>query len=112
MTFVTLAMLVVGGARGLSGAVVGVVVVRFVTELLRRAEDGVHLNGVGLALPAGSQAVALAIVLLVILIFRPDGLLGDYELTWRYAPWATWRRARKAFMRPGTAATSITEAKR
>jgi len=82
MTFVTLAMLVVGGTRSLSGAVVGVVVVRVVTELLRRAEDGVHFDGVSFALPAGSQAVALAIVLLAILIFRPDGLLGDYELTW------------------------------
>jgi branched-chain amino acid transport system permease protein len=82
MTFVTLAMLVVGGMRSLSGAVVGVVLIRAATEFLRRAEDGFQLQGINLALPAGSQAVALAIVLLAILIFRPDGLLGDYELNW------------------------------
>ena len=35
MTFVTLAMLVVGGIGSLSGAVVGVVVVTFVVEFLR-----------------------------------------------------------------------------
>jgi branched-chain amino acid transport system permease protein len=82
MTFVTLAMLVVGGMRSLSGAVVGVILVRAVTEALRRAEDGFSVHGVNFSLPAGSQAVALAIVLLVILILRPDGLLGDHELTW------------------------------
>jgi branched-chain amino acid transport system permease protein len=82
MTFVTLAMLVVGGMRTLSGAVIGVVLIRTTTEVLRRAEDGFHVHGVNLALPAGSQAVALAVVLLIILIFRPDGLLGDRELAW------------------------------
>jgi branched-chain amino acid transport system permease protein len=56
--------------------------VRAVTEALRRAEDGFSVHGVNFALPAGSQAVALAIVLLVILILRPDGLLGDHESTW------------------------------
>jgi branched-chain amino acid transport system permease protein len=84
MTFVTLAMLVVGGMRSLSGAVIGVILVRAVTEALRRAEDGFSIHSVNLALPAGSQAVALAIVLLAILIFRPDGLLGDYELAWPF----------------------------
>lgn len=83
MTFVTLAMLIVGGMRSVSGAVIGVVVVRAATEVLRRAEDGFHIHGVSVALPAGSEAVALAVILLAILIFRSEGLLGDHELTWR-----------------------------
>jgi branched-chain amino acid transport system permease protein len=113
MTFVTLAMLVVGGMRSLSGAVVGVVVVRAVTELLRRAEDGFHINGVSLSLPAGSQAVALAIVLLAILIFRPAGLLGDYELTWPFGERANrpHSRALKSSSQSDAASVSLIQAK-
>jgi branched-chain amino acid transport system permease protein len=112
MTFVTLAMLVVGGMRSLSGAVVGVVVVRAVTELLRRAEDGFHVDGLSLSLPAGTQAVALAIVLLAILIFRPDGLLGDYELSWPFSEHANWPHAhsRKISAQSDAGIASVTQA--
>ncbi|BCP52223.1 branched-chain amino acid ABC transporter permease [Kaistia sp. 32K] len=82
MTFLTLAMLVVGGLRSVTGAVVGVVLVRLVTELLRLLEDGVGIGGHVLVFPPGSQQAALAIVLLVILLFRPEGLYGSRELTW------------------------------
>ncbi len=80
MTFVTLAMLVVGGIGSLSGAVVGVVVVTFVVEFLRTLEHGLPVGGVTLLLPSGSQEIGLGVVMTLILILRPAGLTGGREL--------------------------------
>jgi branched-chain amino acid transport system permease protein len=80
MTFVTLAMLVVGGIGSLSGAVVGVVVVTFVVEFLRTLEHGVALGATTFALPSGSQEIGLGVVMALILILRPTGLTRGREL--------------------------------
>ena len=51
LTFITLAMLVIGGATSLWGAVVGAVVVSAMDSFLAEAENGVHLFGRSLDLP-------------------------------------------------------------
>ncbi len=76
-TFLTLAMWVVGGFRSLSGAVIGVVALKAVAELFRSLEDGITLWGTEFAARPGLQEVALALIMLGILLFRPDGLLGN-----------------------------------
>lgn len=85
LTFITLAMLVIGGMRSLAGAVVGVVVVTTVVDVFRRIEAGIDLWSVELSLPAGTQEVVLAVVMLVVLVFRPRGLTGGRELVWPFA---------------------------
>ncbi len=80
-TFVALSMLVVGGINSLSGAVVGVVTISTIIQLLRWMERGVPVGGTTLAIPAGSQEIAIGIVMIVILIFRPAGIMGNRELT-------------------------------
>src|SRR6266545_1077716 len=52
LTFITLAMLVIGGATSLWGAVVGAVAVSAVDSFLAEAENGVHVVGASLDLPA------------------------------------------------------------
>lgn len=79
LTFVTLTMLVAGGMRSLTGACLGVAVIALVSELFRAIERGVSLGGVTISAPPGLQEIALALILLAILILRPEGLLGDYE---------------------------------
>lgn len=79
-TFLTLAMLVVGGISSLAGAVVGTIVVAALAELFRQLEEGTTIASVTITLPNGSQQIVLAILLLVILIFRPNGLMGGKEL--------------------------------
>lgn len=79
LTFLALAMLVVGGMKSLSGAVVGVVVVSIIVDAFRRLEAGVPLGDVTLSLPAGTQELILAGVMIVILMFRKDGLMGGRE---------------------------------
>lgn len=83
MTFVTLAMLVVGGMHSLTGAVVGTAVLSIITEILRGVERGVTIGDVRLAAPPGLQEIAVALMLLTILLFRPKGIVGDRELAVR-----------------------------
>ncbi|HEY3148642.1 MAG TPA: hypothetical protein VGJ75_19940, partial [Dongiaceae bacterium] len=71
-----------GGMRSLTGACAGVALVSVVSELFRSLERGVALGDRVVEAPSGLQEIALAIILLVILIMRPHGLVGDWELTW------------------------------
>lgn len=82
MTFITLSMLVVGGMNSLSGAVLGVVVLSIIIQLLRWMEKGFDLGGTLLALPLGVQEIAIGVVMIVILIYRPTGLTRNRELLW------------------------------
>jgi branched-chain amino acid transport system permease protein len=79
-TFTAIMMLVVGGLINLSGAVVGVTLISVVQEMLRRLQDG---SIGGLTLPAGSDAVVMAMILLFFLIKRPGGLIWNEELQFR-----------------------------
>jgi branched-chain amino acid transport system permease protein len=81
-TFVALSMLVVGGINSLSGAVLGVVLLSVIIQLLRWLERGVPLGDTTLALPSGAQEIAIGIVMIAILVFRPAGLMGNRELVW------------------------------
>ncbi len=51
-----------------------------VRELLRAFERGVDVGNLNIHAPEGTQEIWLAAILLVILIFRPEGLVGDREL--------------------------------
>jgi branched-chain amino acid transport system permease protein len=78
-TFAILTMLVVGGPGGVSGAVLGTVVVTIVHEGLRQIENNVNLSGGNLV---GFTEVFLATALVIILILRPGGVMGGRELRW------------------------------
>ena len=82
-TFVTLAMLVVGGMRSLTGAVVGAIALSALAEGLSRLQNGVTVAGVGLDIPDGSQQVGFALAMLVVLLLRPGRSNGGRELTLR-----------------------------
>ena len=88
-TFITVAMLVIGGMRSLTGAVVGVMAVSLVSEMLRRAERGIDLGFIEIPGRPGVQEVLLALAMLLILVYRPRGLTGGREL-----PLPRWRRRR------------------
>jgi branched-chain amino acid transport system permease protein len=79
LTFVTLAMLVVGGITSLAGAVVGALAVSALDSFLSEAEDGVHV-GFTLDLPQGTRLVFLGAIMALMLVLRPSGLTGGREL--------------------------------
>jgi branched-chain amino acid transport system permease protein len=80
LTFITLAMLVIGGATSLWGAVVGAVAVSAVDSFLAEAENGVRIAGGTLDLPAGTRIVVVGALMALVLILRPTGLTGGREL--------------------------------
>jgi len=80
VTFMMIAMLVVGGMRSLTGAVVGVVVVSVVGELVRQFESGIEIAGIAVPAIPGLSQVAIALLLLISLVLRPKGLTGGREL--------------------------------
>jgi branched-chain amino acid transport system permease protein len=81
-TFVVLAMLVIGGPYSVSGAVVGTLVVTAARELLRGIENQVNIMQIFPEGFFGFTEVVLAVVLILILIFRPTGIMGSRELRW------------------------------
>lgn len=73
LTFLTIAMLVIGGVNSLSGAVVGTTVVYLLNQVLREVEA----NGIG---PVdgrpGMTEFILSLFLLLVMIKKPEGLVG------------------------------------
>jgi branched-chain amino acid transport system permease protein len=80
LTFITLAMLVIGGATSLWGAVVGALAVSGVDSFLAEAENGVHVAGRTLDLPGGTRIVVVGALMALVLILRPSGLTGGREI--------------------------------
>jgi branched-chain amino acid transport system permease protein len=99
VTFITVAMLIVGGMTSVSGAVVGVFFLTFINELFRRWEvDGFA----GVTPPSGTANLVLAVVLLVTLILRPRGITAGKEIAWP-GDWSlpsSWGRRRAAQTAP------------
>lgn len=83
ITFITLAMLVVGGIGSLTGAVTGVLVLSIMIEALVRMERGVNIGETAFALPTGAQEIIIGIVMILVLILRPAGLTGGREVRLR-----------------------------
>ncbi|MCL4067045.1 branched-chain amino acid ABC transporter permease [Pseudomonas sp. GX19020] len=84
LTFTTLSMLVVGGMGSLSGAVLGVMILSSLIQMLRWLEAGVQIGTTTFALPGGVQEIGLGVVMILILMFRPTGIMGNRELN---LPW-------------------------
>jgi branched-chain amino acid transport system permease protein len=97
-TFVVLAMLVIGGPYTVSGAVIGTLVVTTAREVLRAIENQVNILQIFPEGFFGFTEVVLAIVLILILIYRPTGILGNQEIQWP----PRLRKARSAEINPST----------
>ena len=89
-TFLIMAMLVIGGAASVSGAVVGAISVALSSEFLRQTENWLNQQrndgtSIGNLIPfqlIGFTEIVLAVVMILVLILRPSGLLEGRELRW------------------------------
>lgn len=91
LTFLTLAMLVIGGAYSLWGAVVGALIVSGFNSFLGDAENGIHF-GVTFHAPTGTRVIALGAVMTLTLLLRPTGLTRGREFS---LAWLGRRRSRQ-----------------
>ena len=99
LTFLTLAMLVFGGATSLWGAVLGALVVSALDSFLSQAESGVSI-GFTFDLPQGTRLVILGLVMATMLILRPSGITGGREFS---LSWARRLAGRRQPVEEGTA---------
>ncbi|MCK6628282.1 MAG: branched-chain amino acid ABC transporter permease [Anaerolineae bacterium] len=81
-TFLVIAMLIIGGTGSVAGAVVGTVVVTAIFEGLRAAENAINLAQLFPETLAGFTEVCLSIAMILILIYRPAGIMGGQEFRW------------------------------
>ncbi|MCY4087926.1 MAG: branched-chain amino acid ABC transporter permease [Actinomycetia bacterium] len=95
VTFLTIAMLVVGGISSLAGAVVGTIFLSGIAEALREVEKATDQRHI--------TEVVLALILLLTLILRPRGITGGREIYWPFRREQTMRRPAAA---PSAAGTS------
>ena len=79
-TFSLISMLVIGGMRSLTGAVVGVALVSLLSEVLRNLERGFDVGIIAVPPLYGASQIVLGIVFILIMIFRPSGVMGDLEV--------------------------------
>ncbi len=77
--FAVLSMLVIGGMATMSGAILGAAVVTVISQVLYNLEGGSFF---GMEVPriSGLQQMILAIITLLILIYRRNGILSWWEL--------------------------------
>ena len=79
-TFSLISMLVIGGMQSLTGAMVGVIAVTLTSEVLRNLERGIDFGAFVLPPLYGASQIVLGVIFILVMIFRPSGIVGDREL--------------------------------
>ena len=79
-TFLIMAMLLLGGSTTTSGPVIGAILVTFIWELMREIEEGPVLLGIDLPQFFGLPVLLLGVLIMVVMKFRPAGLLSNHEI--------------------------------
>ncbi len=80
-TFNIVVMLVIGGMGSISGSIVSAFLLTLLPELMRPLEEGMVLFGYQLPQLYGLTQLIMATLLILVMIFRPKGLMGDRELS-------------------------------
>ncbi len=78
LLFMLLSMLVIGGSMSISGAFFGTIFLTLVRQGLRQVEP--LLTKVGFE-ASGSTEIVVALLMIIFLVWRPDGITGQAELS-------------------------------
>lgn len=77
ITFNVIVMLVVGGMGSISGSIIGPIVIVLLQEIMRRVETELAVGGIPLY---GLTQITIAVLAILIMIFRRSGIMGGREL--------------------------------
>jgi branched-chain amino acid transport system permease protein len=78
--FTIITMLVIGGLGSVSGSVIGVFIITVLSEILRNAERGLDIGSVHIPPIYGASQILMAIMFILIIVFKPTGLMGGREI--------------------------------
>jgi branched-chain amino acid transport system permease protein len=87
LTFSLIAMLIVGGLSTVSGVVLGTFFMTVVIEILRRIGEGVVIGPIHLPPFYGLTLIGTGAAIIVVMFWRPDGLIAFFEIEERIANW-------------------------
>ena len=82
LTFNILMIVVAGGLGSITGSMVGAVVITVLLEWLRFVEDTIEIGSFVLVGIPGMRMVIFSLVLLLIILYRREGIIGGYEFSW------------------------------
>lgn len=84
LTFNVLMIVVAGGLGSVTGSIIGSVVITVMLEWLRIVESPVTLFGIDIEGVPGMRMVIFSLLLLAIILFRREGLMGMREFSWNF----------------------------
>ena len=82
LTFNILMIVVAGGLGSITGSAVGAVVITILLEWLRFVEETINIGGIEIAGIPGMRMVIFSVVLILIILYRREGIIGGYEFSW------------------------------
>lgn len=82
MTYNVLMVVVAGGLGSLTGSVIGAAIVTILLEWLRFVENPITLGSLEIPGIPGMRMVIFALSLIVIILYRPEGVMGTREFSW------------------------------
>ena len=83
LTFNVLMFVVAGGLGSLSGSLLVATVITILLEWLRAIEEPMDLGFVEIPGIPGMRMVVFSLVLLAIILYRREGIMGTREITWK-----------------------------
>ncbi len=82
LTFNILMIVVAGGLGSITGSIIGSVLITFMLEWLRFFDSPFSLAGLTIRGVPGMRMVVFALALLLIILYRREGIMGMHEFSW------------------------------
>ena len=83
LTFNLLIIVVVGGLGSITGSVIASGIIVFGSELLRVVEEPFSIGPLDIPGIPGMRMVIFAIILVIVMIFARQGIMGRKEFSWQ-----------------------------
>lgn len=80
VVFQIIMMLVIGGVSSISGSILGAAIITAILEILQPLQEGMNLFGLEIPRMFGLTQVLLAVFLIIIMINKPNGIMGEKEI--------------------------------
>ncbi|HRW12934.1 MAG TPA: branched-chain amino acid ABC transporter permease [Syntrophomonas sp.] len=81
-TFQILLIVVLGGMGSLTGSVISAIVITIMMEVLRFVEQPISILGLNIPGLSGMRMVIFSVLLLMVILFYRQGLMGTKEFNW------------------------------
>lgn len=83
-TFQILLIVVLGGLGSITGTIISAIIVTVIMEVLRFVEAPIHLGFINLPGIPGMRMVVFSVLLMVVILFFQQGLMGTKEFSWEW----------------------------